>query len=147
MARKTATITISDEGRDRGKTFILREMSAYQAERWAMRALLALARSGFDVPDNFMSLGLAGIAAIGMRALGGMSFEDAEPLLNEMMDCVMIVPDPARPQVSRALVEDDIEEVATRLKLRMEVFNLHTSFLQAVARSTSAAAAQNQTAG
>ena len=36
MARKTANVTISAAGRDQGKVFVLREMPASQAERWAL---------------------------------------------------------------------------------------------------------------
>lgn len=128
MARKVATIVIDSEGRDCGKVFQLREMPAMQAERWAMRALLALAKSGVEIPENIANAGLAGVAALGLKAFGGLDFADAEPLLIEMMSCVQIIPDPAKPQVVRFLVDDDIEEVATLLKLRAEVFSLHTGF-------------------
>ena len=47
----------------------------------------------------------------------------------EMFKCVRIYPDPrSHPGVLRELVEDDIEEIATRVKLRMEVLNLHLGF-------------------
>jgi hypothetical protein len=128
MARRTATVVIDAEGRDKGKAFLLTEMSASQAERWAARALLAIARNGVDIPEGIASAGLAGVAAVGLRALGGMAFDDAEPLLADMMACVQAIPDPARPSVVRFLIEADIEEVATRLRLRMEVFELHLGF-------------------
>ena len=120
MARKVATIVIDSEGRDCGKVFQLREMPAMQAERWA--------KSGVEIPENIANAGLAGVAALGLKAFGGLDFADAEPLLIEMMSCVQIIPDPAKPQVVRFLVDDDIEEVATLLKLRAEVFSLHTGF-------------------
>ena len=44
------------------------------------------------------------------------------------MSCVTVIPDPTRPQVFRQLVETDIEEIATRLRLRDEVIALHTNF-------------------
>ena len=64
MARKTATVLIEDAGRDQGKTFLIREMSAHRAERWATRALMALAKAGVQVPDDLAGAGLAGIAAM-----------------------------------------------------------------------------------
>jgi hypothetical protein len=103
-------------------------MPATQAEKWAAKAFLALARAGVDIPDNISSAGLAGVAAMGVKALGGMSFADAEPLMDEMFRCVQRVVDPAQPMFARFLVEDDIEEVATRLKIRMELFKLHIDF-------------------
>lgn len=139
--RRTATITIDAEGRDKGKVYLLTEMSASQGERWAMRAFLALAKSGFEVPPDIASAGLAGIAIMGIRIFGGMSFEDAELLANEMFQCISVMPDPARPEVTRGLVESDIEEIATRLRLRKEVFALHVDFSKVVALYRSARAA------
>lgn len=137
MARKVLDFTITDPGRDIGKMFRLTEMPATQAEKWAAKAFLALARAGVEIPDNIASAGLAGIAAMGVKALGGMSFADAEPLMDEMFRCVQRVVDPANPMFARSLVEDDIEEVATRLKIRMELFKLHVDFFTIGALSTS----------
>ena len=128
MARKEIDITIMEEGRDRGKIFHIREMDAYQVERWATRALLALGKSGVEMPDDIGSRGVAGLAYLGFTAMMRMNYDDAQPLLDEMMTCVSIKPDPARPDVTRVLFPDDIEEVATIFKLRMEVFTLHTGF-------------------
>jgi hypothetical protein len=128
MARKTLTYTVTDEGRDKGKVFILTEMAASQAERWALRALSALAASGVEVPDDIATAGLAGVARLGVQAFGGLPWEKAEPLIEEMFKCISILPDPSKPSVTRVLIEDDIEEVTTRLKLRIELFKLHMSF-------------------
>jgi hypothetical protein len=130
MARKSLDITIpKDSGsRDASKLFRLTEMPASQAEKWAARAFLAMARNGIEIPDDIASSGLAGIAAIGLKAIGGMRYEDAEPLLDEMFLCVAIIPDPNKPAVIRGLMEEDIEEISTRLMLRKELFNLHVGF-------------------
>jgi hypothetical protein len=128
MARKTKIVRIEAEGRDQGKSFLITELPASQAERWATRALMAMAKSNVDIPDGIENAGIAGIATLSLRALAGMPFADAEPLLDEMMRCVQAMPDPSRPQVTRQLIEDDIEEVATRLFLRREVIELHTDF-------------------
>ncbi|QDJ35831.1 hypothetical protein CBR67_03730 [Bordetella hinzii] len=132
MARKQKTVTITEDGRDKGKVFILTELSAYEAEEWAGRALFALMNAGVDVPDNIAEAGLSGVAALGLKALQALDFDQAKPLLDKMMDCVEI--QPSR-DVTRRLVADDIEEVATRLKLRREVVALHLDFSPAAARS------------
>jgi hypothetical protein len=137
MARKEMTMVVEAAGRDHDKAFFIREMPAYQAEMWALRALLALAKSGVDVPENIVSAGMAGVFALGLKAFAGLSFTDAAPLLDEMMACVQIIPDPGRPTIKRGLVEDDIEEVATRVKLRAQVFELHTGFSLAAGPSKS----------
>ena len=137
--RKEITLTISAEGRDQGKVFFIREMSAVRAEKWATRALLALGRSGARVPDDVAASGLAGLAALGLRAMAGLHYHDAEPLLDEIMTCVQIIPDPARPMVRRGTIEDDFEEVMTLVKLRDEVLSLHLGFSIAASLSNLAA--------
>ena len=139
MPRKEATITIEAEGRDKGKIYYLREMSAVQVEKWAARAIIALTRGGVNIPPEVAAGGIASIAAIGYGALGGLQFAEVEPLLDDMMRCVVgITPDPAtNATVRRPLqVDDDIEEVATILRLRAELFELHTGFSAAAALST-----------
>jgi hypothetical protein len=126
--RKTATVTVDLDGRDNGKQFLLTEMPASQGEKWAMRAMLALTKSGVDVPEEVMASGWAGIAILGIKSLAGVSFGEAEPLMDEMFRCVQFIPNPANPSVIRPLIEDDIDEIATRAWLRGEVLHLHTGF-------------------
>lgn len=137
MARKVLDYTVTDEGRDKGKVFRITEMSASKAEAWATRILLALLGSNPEVPEDVTDLGMAQLAEMGFKALSGLKWHVAEPLLAEMFECVQMLPDAAKPMLVRSLVEEDIEEVATRLKLRLEIFKLHTDFLKAVAPSIS----------
>lgn len=137
MARNTLNYTVTDEGRDKGKTFVLTEMPASRAEAWAMRAILALLANNVELPDGFERLGMAGMAEVGIKALSGLKWDVAEPLLSEMWDCVQIMPDPSKPHVVRPLIEEDVEEITTRVKIRAEVWKLHTGFLKAVAPSIS----------
>ncbi|OYV50517.1 MAG: hypothetical protein B7X10_01255 [Burkholderiales bacterium 21-58-4] len=136
--RKSTTFTVNDDGRDNGKVFKITEMSADGAERWALRAFFALMNAGVDIPEDIASMGLAGVAQIGLKALTRIPFEAAEPLLQDMMDCVQLIPDPSKPNVLRALIDGDIEEVMTRLQLRKAVFDIHVEFLKLGAPSTSA---------
>jgi len=129
------------EGRDKGKHFLITEMSAAKAEDWGIRAFLALANSGVEIPEEVAAAGMAGIAIVGLRALGRIKIEEARPLLQDMMECVQYLPDPTKPAIVRGLIEvdpnPDIEEPVTRLWLRAEVFELHTGFSIADAISTS----------
>lgn len=143
--RKEKTVTIAAEGRDKGKIFLITEMSAWQAAKWADRCFFALAQSGVEIPEEIEQLGIAGIATLGLRALGGVKYPEAESLLDEMMGCVKFV-DPTNPQVTRRLIEDDIEEVKTILTLRAEVFELHTGFSFAAALSNSQASRERPAA-
>lgn len=137
MARAVENYKVTDQNRDFGKVFVLTELPASRAEAWAARAILALMASGVDLPENFERLGMAGMAELGIRALSGLKWEVAKPLLDEMFECIQIMPDPNKPHVVRPLIEQDIEEISTRGKLRMEVWKLHTGFLKAVAKSRS----------
>lgn len=135
--RRSSNYTIGDEGRDFGKLFVLTEMSASQGEDWALRALLALVQANVEVPDNFAELGMAGLAEVGIKKLGALPVAIARPLLEELMGCIQIIPDPRKPMVIRPLIEDDIEEVTTRIKLKWEVLKLHVDFSKAAALSDS----------
>lgn len=133
MARRESEITISFEGRDNGKVFHLTEMPADQSERWAIRALLAMTKNGVEIPDEVIANpSLAGVAAVGIRALGKIDAPAVLELFDEMMRCVHIYPDKlVNPTFHRALVNGnsaDIDEVATILFLRMEVISLHLGF-------------------
>ena len=70
--RKVAQYTVTDEGRDKGKVFSITEMSSSRAEAWATRVLLALMGSNADLPENFDELGMAGLAELGLKSIGGL---------------------------------------------------------------------------
>ncbi len=137
MARKELVHVITAEGRDKGKIFHLKEMPASKAEAWAFRLFLALANTSVQLPPNLTALGFAGVAQLGIRMLSGLKWEAAKPLLEEMFECVQIQRDPGTLFLVKP-TDDDIEEPATRVELRVEVWKLHTDFLKAAASSTSA---------
>jgi len=135
MARKVKTFTVSADGRDKGKIFVLTEMPATKAEKWALRAFLGLARHGIKIPEGVQRLGMVGLAQYGLTLLGQLPYDDAEVLMDEMFQCVKIQPG-SDPNVTRELIEDDIEEVATRMELRKEIFTLHVDFTNGAKTST-----------
>ncbi|MGI4814263.1 MAG: hypothetical protein ACRYGG_13170 [Janthinobacterium lividum] len=126
--RKEKTIVVELANRDQGKHFYMKEMSAIRAEKWAARALLALSRSRIDITPDVVAGGLAAIATVGIQALSGLQFHEAEPLMDEMFSCIQFMPNPAQPAVKRPLVEDDIDDVATLTFLRAELIALHVGF-------------------
>lgn len=132
MALKTLDVIIDDEGRDKGKHFRITELSAMQGAKWAMRALFSLGRAGIEVPADLAGGGMQSIAYFGAQVLQTMRFEDAEPLLDEMMGCVQILPDPRHPTVIRPLIMngtgDDIEEMTTIFRLQKDAIGLHLDF-------------------
>jgi len=128
--RKTAKILIEDRGVQ--KKFLITELPATEAEDWALELFFVMANAGVEVPEDFEELGFAGIAQIGLQAFSKIPYEKAKPLLAKMMACVQIFPDLNDDRIVRQLLDSDIEDVQTRLKLRKEVFSLHTDFLKAV---------------
>lgn len=133
MARKEASF-VADTGRDKGKQFLITEMPASQAESWAIKAILAVGKAGIEIPENIASQGMAGLLAVGYMNLLKIPFEAAKPLLDEMMSCVQFIPSS---NVKRPLIEDDIEEVQTRLLLRKAIWNLHMDFFLGESKLTS----------
>jgi len=133
MARKESTF-IAESGRDKDKQFLITEMSASQAEAWAIKVILAVGNAGIEIPDGLASQGMSGLMAVGYMSLLKIPFEAAKPLLDEMMTCVQYAPSA---NVKRPLIEDDIEEVTTRLALRKAIWNLHMDFFLGESGSTS----------
>jgi hypothetical protein len=140
--RKTASVIIDADNRDKGKRFLLTEMSAYQAERWARKVISTLARRGVQVP---VGTELAGMAAFpSLTPLTMMSWIDDDALIGEIMSCVHAWPEGS--PIPRRLVESDTEEILTLAYLKMEVIALHVGFSMAVVAwtlSPSLAAALN----
>lgn len=132
--RRELQYKVTAENRDNGKVFLIKEMPAAKAERWAIKAFLAMAKNGIELPEGVEFSGMAGIAKAGITLFTKIPFEDADELMAEMMGCVSIIPNPNKPDITRAIDEEDIEEVSTRLMLRKEVFFLHVGFSQADAQ-------------
>lgn len=128
MALKTKQITI-ENGRDKGRVFLITEMSAAHADNWAMRALIALANGGVDLGDLSPQQGMMGMVRVALDALGRLKADDAIPLLNELLDCVQIIPEGGQPRPLN-MGFNDVEDFTTLWRLRKEVFALHTDFLQ-----------------
>jgi hypothetical protein len=146
MARKTVEITITDEGRDKGKTYVLTEMPARQSEWWGLRFLTALCNSNVELPQELINAGLAGIAALGVRfVLGTLGKAEMKELHDEMFEsCITFVPDPSRPREAAfmrgkgggvPMIDDDVEEQQTLRRLREEILRMHLDFFPPAVRS------------
>lgn len=150
MARRERRVSITDDNRDKGKTFVLREMAADAGEWWAVRTLIVMGNAGVSLPHGVLESGMHGLAfmentkgvasalfAIGLRMMPGVDPHALKPLLDEMMACVKYQPPGAFPAQDLNDGElSQIEEIATRLKLRAELLELHLGFSLAGAVST-----------
>ncbi len=125
MGRTVKKVVITSADRDNGKVFVITEMAPRVGHRWATRALFALMNSGFEVPDELLESGFAGLATLGVKALGNADIAVMEPLLDELFACVQFVPDPAKPGVALSDIERHVEEIKTFFMLQKEVLLLH----------------------
>ena len=134
-SRRTKKVVMTKKNRDEKKTFLIVEASSMEAEAWALRMMEAIGKSGAEIPEIVLSSGMAGLLALGARAVLGAPYSITGPLWEEMFEkCVHFIPDPSRPDIVRGrygigpMVENDVQEVVTRLHLRMEVLDLHLGF-------------------
>lgn len=136
MARREIDYVVSDDGRDRGKVFHLTEMSATRAEKWAMRTMRAMLAAGIPITPEMMAGGIGSLAAMNPAAILNVDIDEVFALGDELMSCVEMKPDRAHPELIRPLVENDIEEIKTRLNLKLAVYRLTVGFSQAGVPST-----------
>jgi hypothetical protein len=83
-----------------------------------------MGKANVDIPPEMIMLGWQAIVFAGLRALLAAPWDEAKPLLDEMMNCVQF----KEPLANRMIMDGDIEEIATRVWLRDEVFKLHANF-------------------
>ena len=131
MARLTEIYTCDEKcGRDSGKQFFITEMPPPDALDWGYRAALILVNAGINIPDNAMGYGMMSVVSASISGMTGrIDWQALKPLLDELMECVQIIPDTKSQNVRRGLILDDIDEPLTIAKLQKEVFTLHAGFL------------------
>jgi len=134
MARREEFYTVSDNNRDFNKTFVITEMSAFDAESFAIKLGLLLLSNNPELPSDLTQkiqnndLSMQDIAHYGFRLLQGLNYDAIKPVLDDLMKCVQIIVD-KKSGIRRALVNEDIEEVKTIITLRKMVIGLHVNFL------------------
>ena len=140
MARIVSTYTETAEGRDKGKKYVITEMSAADGFDWASRLLFAMLNAGVEVSDDVLQSGMAGIAMMGLKAVTKIPHHMAKPLMDELMRCVKVQPEKGDP---RDFFDGDIEEVLTIFRIQKAAFDLHTEpfmrGVQSITASTQAA--------
>ncbi len=108
-------------GRDKGKSYLITEMSPRKAHTWATKVMFAMLNSGIEIDDDVMERGLAGVASMAISAIGKIPVEIATPLMDELLECVQSVQEKG----VRKLVESDFEEVATIFQLQKATLEMH----------------------
>ena len=132
MAIRQVNVTVPMEGADQGKVFVITRMSAMEADQWGRHCLQAAIASGADIPGLDEDAGLAGLAAVGLGIFGAMDPQRMDGLIERLMRCVSVQPDPRNTAVRRPLDESDLEEIPTVGWLQKEAFALHVDFFKGV---------------
>ena len=140
--RKKITVQIEDV--ERTLTFSVEQMSAWKLEKWMYRAFILLAKAGGNKIDGFSiadatdaikkvqrSTRGGDVMEKVVQIIGGLDFDEAEPLLDSLFDCVRLVPEGGSGielKLDRPVIEGNIESPLTLMKLRMEVIKLNFGF-------------------
>lgn len=138
---RSATVTITRDGRDKGGVFTITEKAAIPATEWFLRAAQLLVRSGADVPPHIMQMGVAAFISMGLgtvlTGLGKAPWAEVKPLLDELLGCVTSYqPAGGTVPLTGPVIWTQVQEPATILQLHEEVVSLHIGFSLATRLST-----------
>lgn len=131
---KTKTVTI-EKGRDAGKTFLITEMPAIQADEWAHRLLEQAANSGVDLKNvdvlNIDTSDMKGMIEIGAQVftiLGKIPAEVSRQMKFDILDrCVRIVPTSGDARI--CVWDQEILDFANFTILAAQAIGIHIGFL------------------
>ncbi|EKN4009739.1 TPA: hypothetical protein PXI74_003859 [Yersinia enterocolitica] len=135
MSRKQITYTVEDEGRDKGKEFIITEMSAWDAEELSEEIYRAMGHGEFNsLPADVVSMGVAGLATVGISVLAAAPASVSRPISDRILSTVEIVITNEGKDINRAIKPLDFEEISTIRTLKDKVFELNFGFLSLAAK-------------
>ncbi|MFP1876254.1 hypothetical protein [Lonsdalea quercina] len=135
MSRKQITYIVEDEGRDKGKEFLITEMSAWDAEELAEEIYRAMGQGEFNsLPADVVAMGSAGLATVGMSVLSAAPARTSRPIADKLLSTVEIVITHEGKETRRKVKPIDFEEVPTIRALKDKVFELNFGFLALAAK-------------
>lgn len=131
MARKEIVFIVEDEGRDKGKEFVITEMSAWDADSLAQDIFRAMGESNYTgIPTDVIAMGCAGLATVGLSVISASSPEVAHTLRDRLMSTVEIVITHEGNRNKRKVNGSiDFEEVSTIRTVLDKVFQTNFNFL------------------
>lgn len=131
MARKEIPFIVEEEGRDKGKEFIITEMSAWDADTLAQDIFRAMGDSNYSqIPTDVIAMGCAGLATVGLSVISASSPDVARQLRDRLMATVdIVVTNEGKRQQRKVKGELDFEEVSTIRTLLDKVFKVNFDFL------------------
>ncbi|HEC1649040.1 TPA: hypothetical protein R1156_000948 [Yersinia enterocolitica] len=135
MSRKQITYIVEDEGRDKGKEFIITEMSAWDAEELSEEIYRAMGHGEFNsLPSDVVSMGVAGLATVGISVLAAAPASVSRPISDRILSTVEIVITNEGKDITRSIKPIDFEEISTIRTLKDKVFELNFGFLSLAAK-------------
>lgn len=151
--REKRIVTIDDAGRE--ITFSVQQMPALKLEKWIYKTAIQLAKAnGAEIAGESITDAKAAIKKLeagdkdgsGMgwiiQTVGGLDFDKVEPLLDELLSCVKVIPDANNSAVEMALtpatIEGQIESPLTLMKIRVETLKVNFSFFSTAVKSKAA---------
>ncbi len=135
MSRKQVTFIVEDEGRDKGKEFLITEMSAWDAEELSEEIYRAMGHGEFNsLPADVVSMGVAGLATVGISVLAAAPASVSRPISDRILSTVEIVITNEGKDINRAIKPLDFEEISTIRTLKDKVFELNFGFLSLAAK-------------
>ncbi|WP_410702335.1 hypothetical protein [Citrobacter braakii] len=131
MARKEIPFIVETEGRDKGKEFLITEMSAWDADTLAQDIFRAMGDSNYSsIPADVIAMGCAGLATVGLSVISASSPEVARQLRDRLMSTVdIIITSEGQRQQRKVNGSLDFEEVSTIRSLLDKVFEINFNFL------------------
>ncbi|HGH5415691.1 TPA: hypothetical protein ACJI3M_003300 [Citrobacter freundii] len=131
MARKEIPFIVEEEGRDKGKEFLITEMSAWDADTLAQDIFRAMGDSNYSsIPADVIAMGCAGLATVGLSVISASSPEVARQLRDRLMSTVdIIITSEGQRQQRKVNGSLDFEEVSTIRSLLDKVFQVNFDFL------------------
>lgn len=137
MGRKSEKVVIDTPGRDLGRVFVINEMDSWSALILTAKIAHALSASGINVPEVAKSP--EGLAEGGIRLMTYIAPAVAEPILQELRECITVMPPKARPgAIAQPLIaENQPHEIRTWFTLLTKLYYLHLGFSPAASIPTS----------
>lgn len=131
MSRKEIPFIVTEEGRDKGKEFIITEMSAWDADELAQDIFRAMGDSNYTgIPADVIAMGCAGLATVGLSVLSASSPDVSRTLRERLMSTVQIViTHEGKTQMRKVNGSIDFEEVQTIRQVMDQVFKVNFDFL------------------
>ncbi|MBN4857040.1 hypothetical protein NMD10_11285 [Citrobacter portucalensis] len=131
MARKEIPFIVETEGRDKGKEFLITEMSAWDADSLAQDIFRAMGDSNYSsIPPDVIAMGCAGLATVGLSVISASSPEVARQLRDRLISTVdIIITSEGQRKQRKVNGSLDFEEVSTIRSLLDKVFQVNFDFL------------------